>query len=895
MTAIVQRLGSALADRYVIERELGAGGMAIVYRAQDLRHDRKVALKVLRPELSAILGGERFLTEIKTTANLQHPHILSLFDSGEADGLVFYVMPFVEGESLRDRITREQQLPVEEAVRIAREVADALDYAHRHGVVHRDIKPENILLHDGRALVADFGIALAASRSEGGTRMTETGMSLGTPHYMAPEQAMGQREITAKADIYALGCVLYEMLTGEPPFTGPTPQAIVARVMTEPPRSLTLQRHTIPTHIEATVQKALEKLPADRFASAAQFSEALAGVVPVVLAVHTTRSAAAPGRGARGWQAFVPWTVAALGVAAGAWGWFGHRAKETEVTRHLVLLAESVAVRTQSTQAVLALSPDGRRVAFVSDNGPLGQVWVRRLEDIHPQPLLGTDGARWPTFSPDGQWIAYVSGTRLVKVRADGGATITLADSAALGFGGVAWLDDNTLVFTGTRLDLRRVSAAGGAVTAVSTVEQQAGGGMAAATPLPGARGVLFQWCSSNCVTMNVQVLDLRSGEMRVLAQDAVRGWYLPTGHLLFVRRDGAALAAPFDLGALQLTAPAVPVLENVQVLGSVTQLTVADNGSLLYVSGGRGGGADRTVVRVDRNGRMSVIDSAWVGAFNALSVSPDGRRVAVGTVAGTLRDVWIKQLERGPFTRLTFSGTDRRPAFSPDGTTIAFVRDALTGGDVWARSADGNGGDRLLARTGRLIQAVAWTPDGHWLLLRTDNTEPNRGDIIGVRVGGDSTPVALVATPYEELHPAVSPDGRWIAYTSDESGQQEVYVRPFPATEGGRWLVSLGGGLEPVWSRDGRELFYLSPTLQMMSARIAPGAAFGVTSRTPLFDANPAMVYDIYHTSYAVAGDGRSFLLLAAPALVTAQAPTSQLILVEHWFTELQQRVAGQ
>ena len=275
MTTPVDRLTAALADRYAIERELGAGGMATVYLAHDVRHDRKVALKVLRPELSAILGAERFLAEIKTTANLQHPHILSLFDSGEADGLVFYVMPYVEGESLRDRLTREKQRPVDEAVRIAREVADALAYAHGHGVIHRDIKPENVLLHGGHALVADFGIALAVSRSDGGTRMTETGMSLGTPQYMSPEQAMGEREITPKSDVYALGCVLYEMLTGEPPFTGPTAQAIIARVMTEEPRSLTLQRRTIPPQVENAVQIALAKLPADRFASAAGFAEAL--------------------------------------------------------------------------------------------------------------------------------------------------------------------------------------------------------------------------------------------------------------------------------------------------------------------------------------------------------------------------------------------------------------------------------------------------------------------------------------------------------------------------------------------------------------------------------------------------------------------------------------------
>src|SRR6476469_4526637 len=300
MPELLNRLQSALADRYRIEGEIGAGGMATVYLAEDLRHDRKVALKLLRPELSAVIGAERFLAEIKLTANLQHPHILPLFASGEADAHLFYVMPFVEGESLRARRNREKQLPVAEAVRIATEVASALDYAHRHGVVHPDIKPENILLHDGRALVADFGIALAASKA-GGNRMTETGMSLGTPHYMSPEQAMGEREITARSDVYALGVVLYEMLTGAPPFTGSTAQAIVARVLTEPPRPILPQRHTIPAEVEGAILIALEKLPADRFATASEFADALKGRHSGPTRISTAAPvAAAPVVGARG-------------------------------------------------------------------------------------------------------------------------------------------------------------------------------------------------------------------------------------------------------------------------------------------------------------------------------------------------------------------------------------------------------------------------------------------------------------------------------------------------------------------------------------------------------------------------------------------------------------------
>jgi serine/threonine-protein kinase len=402
------RLAADLADRYRLERELGQGGMATVYLAHDVRHDRKVALKVLRPELSAILGAQRFLAEIKLTANLQHPHILSLFDSGEADGLVFYVMPYVEGESLRDRLAREKQLPVDEAVRIACEVADALDYAHRHGVIHRDIKPENILLHDGRALVADFGIALAVSRSDGGTRMTETGMSLGTPHYMSPEQAMGEREITAKSDVYALGCVLYEMLTGEPPFTGPTAQAIIARVMTEEPRSLTLQRKTIPPHVDAAVVTALAKLPADRFARAAQFAEALSRPGASVVAATPARPreaverAATPRARAR---AVAPWAIAVLALGGAAWGWL-ERTPRQGTSWQYITLGDGLVPTTLAPS--LALSPDGASLV-VRDDIQNGRLWIKRRGELHAVPVPGTERSMRPAFSPDGQWVSFKS------------------------------------------------------------------------------------------------------------------------------------------------------------------------------------------------------------------------------------------------------------------------------------------------------------------------------------------------------------------------------------------------------------------------------------------------------------------------------------------------------
>jgi serine/threonine-protein kinase len=890
MTSPSDRLAAAVADRYVIERELGAGGMATVYLAHDVRHDRKVALKVLRPELASILGGERFLSEIKTTANLQHPHILSLFDSGEADGLVYYVMPYVEGESLRDRLTREKQLPVDDAVGIAREVADALSYAHQHGVVHRDIKPENILLHGGHAMVADFGIALAASRSEGSTRMTETGMSLGTPHYMSPEQAMGEREITPKADIYALGCVLYEMLTAEPPFTGATAQAIIARVMTEEPRSLTLQRKTIPPHVEAAVECALQKLPADRFASAAAFAEALSGHGPALPA--TRAAAAALSGGSRMWRRrfMLATAVALAALAVAAWGWARVRsAAQRPVERQFISLADSVTLTT--TAPTLALSPDGSSLVF-KDNRQNGLLWIKRRAELSPIPISGTERATNPVFSPDGAWIAFVADGQLKKVRAGGGAPVTIADSVATGgFGGAAWLDDGTLVYVlPSLIELRRVSAAGGRST-VALYDSTFGGGIGMPVAIPGSRGVLFQYCSSGCVTMSLHVLDLRTGRQKSLLSDVAEGWYLPSGRLLYVRRDGIALEARFDLKRLEVVGEAVPVLEDVQVSAGFAQLTWSPSGTLVYLRGS-GSTAENSIVRVSRDGAVVPVDSAWHGPFASLALAADGRRVAVSSGAATgALNIWVKQLDRGPFTRLTFGGRDRRPAWSPDGKLVAFVRDTAGNSIVLAHPADGSGPDRRLVRLDRRIQEIEWSRDGKWLVLRTDNGQAGAGDIVGVRTSGDTTPVPLVASPYTELQPALSRDGRWLAYTSNESGTNEVYVRPFPSTGGARWQVSNGGGDEPRWSADGREVFFLDPRGRLIAADVRPGPAFAVAGQRPLFSAVD-FFREGFHQSYDISADGRFFYFMR-PLQPDAGTRAPRIVRVDNWFADLEAKLA--
>jgi len=887
----IDRLTSALADRYRLERELGEGGMATVYLAQDLKHDRRVAVKVLRPELAAVIGADRFLSEIKTTANLQHPHILPLFDSGAADSFLFYVMPFVEGESLRDRLTREKQLPIGEAVRIATEVASALDYAHRHGVIHRDIKPENILLHDGQALVADFGIALAASKA-GGSRMTETGMSLGTPHYMSPEQAMGEREITAKSDVYALGCVLYEMLTGEPPFTGPTAQAIIARVMTEEPRSLTLQRKTIPPHVEAAVVTALAKLPADRFATAARFAEALSrpGVPTVATPAARPRDAARRSATPRERAlALVPWAIAVLALGGAAWGWLG-RSPRPGASWQYVTFGDGPVPNTNFPS--LALSPDGASLA-VRDNVQNGRLWIKRRGELNAVPIPGTERSNHPEFSPDGQWISFIADGRLKKIRPGEGAAITLADTAAAPFGGATWLDDGTLIYVGPTLsELSRVSAAGGPSTRAVRDSSLAGLGIGVPMPLPGSRGVLFTVCTSGCVTMSVHLLDLRTGQQRLLLDDVVTASYLPTGHLLYVRRDGAALAAPFDVDRLKITGAAVPVLEGVLTPGGggFALLAWSPAGTLAYMRG-TAAAAEFEMVRVSREGAVTPIDTAWHGGFNSFALSPDGRRLAmgVGLASGTL-GIWVKQLDRGPFTRLTFGGQDRRPAWSPDGQVAAFIRDSLNRSSVFARRADGSTPDRLLARLDRQVQEVAWSPDGHWLVLRTDNGVAGAGDLVGVRTSGDTTPVPLVASEFTELHPAVSPDVRWIAYTSNESGANEVYVRPFPATTGGRWQVSTGGGTQPRWSPDGRELFYTDAGDRLIAAQVRAAPAFEVTELRPLFDAS-GFAIDVFHSSYEVLPGGRGFVFLRQRQSTQAVA-TLPVVMVENWFADLRARL---
>jgi eukaryotic-like serine/threonine-protein kinase len=871
-------------------RELGSGGMATVYLAEDVKHRRNVAIKVLHPELSAVLGPDRFLKEIELTAGLQHPHILPLFDSGNADGLLYYVMPYVEGETLRGRLEREQQLPVADALRIATDVADALEYAHKRGVVHRDVKPENILLHDGRPLVADFGIALAVQQA-GGSRMTQTGMSLGTPQYMSPEQAMGDRNVDHRADIYALGAVTYEMLAGEPPFTGPNSQAVVAKVLTTDPTSLVVKRRSVPQHVADAVLTALEKMPADRFGTAAQFSEAMAGhgasLVPTRPATPGLPDAPAAVR----WKAAYRVAAGAATLALMLATWVVSRSMNAGDSRpHWQYIALHDSLDITLDFPALALSPDGDMIAF-RDDIPSTPIWIRNRAELNARTMPGTERAQHPAFSPDGGWIAFIADGRLKKVRVTGGGAVTLADSAtAENYGGLTWLDDGKIVYVSpSQYELRRVSSSGGSYSVAMLDTGLAGRGIGNPSALPGSRGVLFSLCSSGCVTSSLHVTEFGTDTQRLLVDDAVQGWYLPTGHILYVRRDGVALVAPFDLRSFEITGGPVSVLDNVAGAPGFAQLAWTPAGTVVYVSGGTQS-RNNTIVRLTREGLATPVDTSWAGQFNSLALSPDGRRLAVGVGRGSSAlNVWIKQLDRGPLTRLTFGGRDRRPAWSPDGRQVAFVRDTLTTGIVIVRPADGTGSDRQLVHLPQQVQGLTWSRDGAWVVVRTDNAGPGAGDLIGIRTNGDSTPVALVASPFTELHPDVSRDGRWIAYTSNESGRDEVYVRPFPATNGGLFQVSTGGGAQPAWSPDGSELFFLDPQNRMVAAQIRTTPAFEVTALRPLFSAR-GFVLDAFQRGYEVTPDGQ--FLFVSPQNLT-ESRSLRVVRVDNWLRDLRGRVA--
>ncbi|MBM4193164.1 MAG: hypothetical protein FJ202_02120 [Gemmatimonadetes bacterium] len=873
MTSPADRLSAALTGRYRIERELGAGGMATVYLAEDLKHDRKVAIKVLKPELAAVLGAERFVVEIKTTAAMSHPHILPLFDSGTADGFLFYVMPFIEGETIRDRLNRETQLGVDEAVRIAREVADALDYAHRHGVIHRDIKPENILLHDGRAMVMDFGIALAVSAAAGG-RMTETGLSLGTPHYMSPEQATAEKEITPRSDVYSLASVLYEMLAGQPPHIGGAAQQIIMKIITEQAQPVTALRKSVPPNVAAALAKALEKLPADRFASAKEFSDALGSASFTVSGMAAGAAGGSHVTGISRSAFLATAAIATFTTAVAVWS-LARPEPPKPVTRVSLALPDSQQLADANTQWRLALSPDGTTIVYSGGvkGSPTTQFWVRRLNELQATPLAGTEGAMNPAFSPDGQKIVFLVATPVRTLRVvptAGGPVVTLTDSL-VDVGNVAWSDDGYIYYDGKLAgDGRARIRASGGNPEVATVPDTANRETYHINPssLPGGRGVLFTAAHGNLLDdAEVAVRDPKTGKHSILVR-GVLGRYSPSGHLIFVTAGRPMMAAPFDLKSLRVTGEAMPIADGVATRGLArAEVEISATVTLVYAAGAAMG-SNSEFAWIGRDGRRSTVDSTFTGRFGASRLSPDGKHLAVLRLQRGSSSLLIKQLDRGPAAKIADGVVGF--VWDPDGRSLLIS----SARGLERVPADGSRLPQLISVKVAPAAGMALSPDGKRLVFSDrgrfseysidDSSVRSLGELRGVR-------------------PDFSPDGRWLAYASDLSGRWEIFVVPFPDVGAAKHQITTTvGGLVPRWSRDGKTLYFGEEAgTGLMSVPVTLGERF--TSGTPKLEFSVGV-----GSQFMPSPDGRFLVLRSVGG---AGARSDELVLVVNFAEELRAR----
>ena len=876
MTTDIGRLTSSLADRYRIERELGTGGMATVYLAHDLRHGRDIAIKVLHPDLGAALGGERFLAEIRTTARLQHPHILPLLDSGDAGGLLYYVMPLATGETLRARLERERQLPIDDAIRIAREVADALGYAHSAGIVHRDIKPENILLQGGHALVADFGIALAVQQA-GGQRMTQTGLSLGTPQYMSPEQAMGERTIDARTDIYALGAVTYEMLVGDPPFTGSTVQAIVARVLAERPTPLHTLRDTVPPAVEQATLKALAKLPADRYTTAAEFAAALVDRAPTG-EQRTDGDARRPRRR----DPLVLGLGAAVIVLAATSALLATRRGNGAGDPFPVRL--ELTLDADGPIGPGALSPDGQSIVYsgAAKSGNGRAFYVRRLDQLTSREISGTDRSfRSPVFSPDGKWIAFILGRRrLVKVPVEGGAPVTLA--AVADYGGLDWSPTGEIIL-GFGIDeglqgLLRVSDAGGPLvpfTRVDTARKE----LSHQTPrvLADAKTVVFTIWFGTAEKSELAVTSLDDGTVVPLGILGVSPLGVVDGQLVYLNTDGMVMAVPFDLRTRRTSGTPTLVQEGISFRGGGgsdhDEASMTHDGGLVYLRGTE----NRRLVWVDRNGKTTpAMETPRELAH--VRLSPNARQAALTIVTNGKRDIWTLDLAAGTLTPLTTTGTSRNPMWSADGRRILYASTHSGRAGFWWQPADGSGPAQLAVVPRRNPWFADLSPDGRNVVFNGIAT--TNFDLESVSLDSTHQARELSVSPTAiEAQGRFSPDGRWVAYLSDESGRTEVYVRPF-GEGGGRVQISVAGGRRAVWGHDGKQLYYWEGN-RLISATLGFDPMPNVVSRTTLFSGR-------YEDDFDVSKDGTRFLM------IEPVASELRLVVVPNWRTDLKRLTAA-
>jgi serine/threonine protein kinase len=873
---------------YEILSAVGAGGMGEVYRAKDTRLDRRVAVKVLPAHLSENPAfRQRFEREAKTISQLSHPHICTVHDVGNQDGVEYLVMEFLEGETLASRLARGP-LPIEQVLRYGIEISDALDQAHRQGIVHRDLKPGNVMLTKSGLKLVDFGLAKVALPAPGSIvsslsvvptqaemGLTAEGTILGTFQYMAPEQLEGG-EADGRTDIYALGLLLYEMATGQKAFSGKSKASLMGSIMHSEPPSISSAKPMTPPALDRVVKACLAKDPDDRFQTAHDVRLQLEWIVEGGSAVGLPAPVAArrKSREKLAW-ALVP--VAALAAAAATVLIIRLRTEAPRMVRSSLLPPEKSSFAFDF--GPMALSPDGRRVAFVATSSGINMLWVQPLSGEPAQPLAGTEGASNPFWSPDSRFLGFFGDRKLKKIEASGGPPQTLAD-ASLGRGG-SWNHEGVILFApNSRESIHRVPAAGGEVSPVTKLDGAASE-VSHRWPVFLPDGRRFLYLAQNSLQAGekngIYAASLDGGERKFLFNANTNVVYTRPGDLLFYR-DRTLLARPFDPKSLRFTAEAFPVAEDVQYFATFAQAVFAasDQGLLAYQTGVSGGQTQLTWL--DRAGKPT----GTVGAPGHLAtprMSNDGRRVAVRVLdPQAVGDIWIYDLERNTQTRFTFdSSDDFGPLWSRDDSRVLFSSARKSPGDIYQRDSAGTAKEEPLLSSNAFKMALDWSADGRVLLFQADDPQmPTQMDL-WTYSAADRKATPFIKSASNETMGRFSPDGRWIAYVSNESGKEEVYVVPFPGP-GGTWQISTAGGRAPLWTRGGREIVYQAPKDEIMAVEVRaspptfqagiPKALFKTHLRPP-----PGRQFD-------VTADGERFLVNLRPG----DQPSDPVTLVQNW-----------
>jgi len=866
--------------------------MGEVYRARDTRLERTVAIKILPPQLSNdAVRKQRFEREAKTISSLNHPHICVLYDVGHQDGIDYLVMECVEGETLAKRLEKGA-LPLEQVLKIGAQIADALDKAHRSGVVHRDLKPGNIMLTPTGAKLLDFGLAKPAAPLATGVTLTaaskqspvtEQGTILGTFQYMSPEQIEG-KELDGRSDIFSLGAVLYEMLTGQRAFQGKSQLSVASAILEKEAAPISTVKPMTPPALDHAIRRCLAKDPEERWQTARDVALELKWIAEA----GSQSSAATPVKDRRNSE----WlTMAALVVTAAAAVTLGvlyarRPATDAPVARAYIKPMVNSSFIFSGTAAGFALSPDGRLLAYVAST-PDGKsvLWLRPIDFLQAQPLPGTEGATYPFWSPDSRFIAFFAGGKLKKIESSGGPSFTICD-ASDGRGGTWNRDGDILLTPAVNSTLFRVSSSGGPLIPVTTLDPSKNE-TTHRWPyfLPDGRHFLYftgsVFSPRETLTNSVLLGSLDSKESKLLLHSHTNAIYA-SGHILFMRQF-TLMAQPFDTTSLQLTGDAVPIADPVQEGRSVAKgvFSASENGLLTYVEGASG--ADRQLEWFDRDGKeMGAVPGA--DAYAGVRISPDGKRLAYYLDSAGY-DIWSFDIARGLKTALSFgSGSGQGnlyPVWSPDGRRIIYTSYRNGKYGLYLKASDGSGTEEpLLETVDRIRFPTDWSPDGKFLTY----IEGAQGGwaIWMLPLDGERKPFLFHKSQFAEREASFSPDGKWVSYCSNESGDYKVYVVPFPGP-GGKWQVSPTGGCGPRWRRDGKEIFYLSSDNKMMATEVkASGSSFEVGATHALFGTRPYGVFG----RFDVSADGQRF---AIP--YEAGQPSAAITLVVHWPAELKKK----